>query len=139
MDERQILLVKVSWSTLYKRPELVEESLARQFKKICPQFDNLDKDTFNGLSMLINSLVLNIHTFQNVYSLLNSRVKDFEYRGCTRETFNKLVQAFLQAIEKIHGKAWNIEIKSAWVIVIASISSKYSQIAGEIPPEVILD
>lgn len=129
MDERQILLVKVSWSNLYKRPELFETVLLKQFKNLCPQLHlNGNEKLFKGLGNLINLLVLNIHSFQNIYQQLDAEVKVFEKLGFDREGFNSLVLAFLLTLERIQGNAWNVETKSAWVMAIASFSYKYSEL-----------
>lgn len=128
MDERQILLVKVSWSNLYKRPELFEAVLLKQFRNLCPQFNlGSNHKPFKGICHLINLMVLNIHSFQSVFAPLDAEVKIFEERGFDKEVFNSLVLAFLLTLEKIQGNAWNVEIKSAWVMAIASFSYKYSE------------
>ena len=128
MDERQILLVKVSWSNIYKRQELFEAIFLKQFRNQCPQQNNYSKHkTFKEISNLINLLVLNIHSFQNIFTPLDAQVKIFEEHGFDREGFNNLVQAFLLTLEKIQGSAWNVEVKSAWVIAIATFSYKYTE------------
>ena len=127
MDERQILLVKVSWSNIYKRPELFEAVFLKQFRNQCPQNNHSKHKTFKEISNLINQMVLNIHSFQNIFGSLDGHVKVFEEHGFDREGFNNLVQAFLLALEKLLGSAWNVEVKSAWVIAIATFSYKYAE------------
>lgn len=128
MDEKQILLVKVSWSFLNKKPDLFEEIFIKKLLAVCPQIgDSRKNEYFKGISNLINMLVLNIHSFQNTYELLDPFVKKLEIEGCDKHSYNKIVRAFLSSIEKLHGNDWDLDTKTSWVMAITSLSYRYSE------------
>ena len=81
----------------------------------------------SGVGSLINNVVLNLHTFSAVSRDLASTIKVFEEQGCDKESFNNMILAFLLTIEKILGKDWNVALKGAWVMIIASLSYKYTE------------
>jgi hypothetical protein len=129
MNEKQILLVKLSWSNAYRRPEIIEEVFLKKLKDVAPslrrmmRYAPLSKNFVSNL----NFIVLNIQEAHTLKSELNNIIKEYCACGFDRVAFNSMIIAFLLTMKKILGNNWTMEIQNAWVMTIATMSHRYNE------------
>jgi hypothetical protein len=129
MDDKQILLVKLSWSNVYRRPEMVQDIFLKKLDQVSSELYKLSKSHKLSQSFIstVNLVVLNLQVLPAIKVDLNKIVKEYCDCGFDRSAFNSMVVAFLLTMEKMMGSSWTAETQESWVMAIATVSHRYNE------------
>jgi hypothetical protein len=130
MTEKQVLLIKYSWSYVADK----EDELANMFRKKIGQITPSLKPAFRSsdagalpIIRLIHHLVSDLPDAIKAETRLGALWKEYELAGISRSHDENALIALLLVLEKKLGKRWSMEIKEAWIFVFTSLRLNLSQ------------
>jgi hypothetical protein len=126
MTEKQILLVKHSWSYVSGQLDDLCPLLSKKFILLCPEskpmIRRLTKENrLHDFMMTVNHLVIalpDLAKAEKQFLLLLAAYSDLEI---SRNYYDSALIAFLMMLEKKLGRNWSLEIRDSWVFVFASV------------------
>lgn len=125
MTEKQILLIKHSWSYVAAQTEDLAYSIAKKLSKHMPELRSQLKELTDNeqvqIMSALNHLVVSLPAFQKADQKIFHLLADHVDKGITREFYDAGLTSFLMTMEKKLGAAWTKDMYEAWIILFASV------------------
>lgn len=131
MTEKQILLVKHSWSYVTGHLEDVSALYCKKLAKLMPEFRSLIPDPGKNpegthlIISTINQLVSAIPDFQKAEKDILILLTAYADKGITRTDYDSALIAFLFTMEKKLGKKWTNETREAWIFAFSALHQHF--------------
>jgi hypothetical protein len=126
MTEKQILLVKHSWSYVSGQLDDLCPLFGKKFVLLCPEskptIKRLTKENrLHDLMMTVNHLVIALPDLVKAEKQLLLLLAAYSDLEISRNYYDSALIAFLMTLEKKLGKNWTLEIRDSWIFVFASV------------------
>ncbi len=127
MTEKDILLVKHSWTYIASQSESVADSFLKNLKRLNPEQRELYKipEREGSHRLLFNTLhrlVVALPALTRSEGELKDLARQFSNFGLTRTDYDNATIAFLITMEKKLGKVFSQEIRESWVVLFATLA-----------------
>jgi hypothetical protein len=124
MNERQVLIVKHSWSYVASR---LDDTQTLFIKNLCRLLPNLKptqakrngEDKSGEIIRVIHRIVATLPTFSDIE--IQKMQTEYASLGIAPADYDSALFAFLMTLEKKASKTWNDEARESWVFVFASM------------------
>lgn len=131
MTEKQILLVKHSWSYLASQLEETAAVFSKKLMQVMPELKSLFKKTeaeaFHEVMITVNQLVYALPDVRKAEEEILRLIEKFSRRGMSSTEYDGALIAFLLTLEKKLGKSWTQELRESWVFILASVRRHLSK------------
>jgi hemoglobin-like flavoprotein len=128
LNPRQTLLIKLSWSHLSNRledfGETFYEVLFELYPEVKPLFKTDPEVQRQKFSSMMNHIVATIQYPERLEQELHEMGSRHVSYGVADDQYDKVMIAFLLAMEKRLKKKWDDETKEAWTMAFVYIGSQ---------------
>jgi hemoglobin-like flavoprotein len=128
LSPRQTLLIKLSWSHLSNRLEEIGETFYEVLFDLYPELRPMFRETMatqqQKFSTMMNHIVAQIQFPGKLEKDLAEMGTRHAGYGVTDDQYDKVMIAFLLAMEKKLKKNWDSETKEAWTMAFVYIGSQ---------------
>jgi hemoglobin-like flavoprotein len=126
MTEKQILLVKHSWSYVASHLDDLVGTFGKKVAQVSPELKPLlkrvnDENGLHSILTTINQVVATLPEFNKAEQQVLLLLAAYAGKGISRENYDAVLIAFLLTLEKKLGKHWSAEIRESWIYCFASI------------------
>ena len=126
MTDRQILLVKHSWSYVASQRDDVCKSLKKNLAFLCPEIKSvikkLDREKrMAGLMVSVNQLVVALPDLQKAEKEFLLMLAEYADAGISKSYYDSAVIAFLMTLEKKIGRNWTQEMRDSWIFIFVTM------------------
>ena len=126
MTEKQVLIVKHSWSYVANQLDDANELFIKNLLHLLPHLKSILKKRnqesgSNEIMEIINHIVIALPDFSKVENEIRSMQIEYANLGVTPSDYDSALFAFLTTLEKKAAKAWNSEAHDSWVFVFATL------------------
>jgi hemoglobin-like flavoprotein len=126
MTEKQILLVKHSWSYLAGQLDDVTIVFAKNIIALDPTLKPLTQqltieNKLREVLITVNDFVACLPNFERAEKKVLLLITNFSNFNVTRKSYDIAILAFLQALHKMLGETWDQEIHDAWLTALTSM------------------
>jgi hemoglobin-like flavoprotein len=126
MTEKQVLLVKHSWSYVTGQLDDLYPIFNKKLGHLCPELKpllkRLNKEKRLAIIMTaINHMVAALPDLQKAEKQLLLALAEYSDLDISRSYYESALIAFLMTLEKKLGKNWTEEIRDAWIFIFASM------------------
>lgn len=127
MTERQILLVKNSWSYVVINAEEAGELFYSRLFEVAPavrsMFKHDQKDQARKLMNMVTLMVANLQKLDDIMNGINLLAQRHGKYGAQPEHYKVVGECLLWTLEQGLGDKWNDELQEAWTAVYITLSS----------------
>jgi hemoglobin-like flavoprotein len=132
MTEKQVLLVKHSWSYQTGQLETLGTLFTKKLIALNPELKVTLKRTVgelrtHSLMLALNQIVAALPNLRKAHQNIQQIVTEYAALGMTRADYENALIAFLLALEKRLGKNWNGEMREAWIFIFSSLYHQVSR------------
>jgi hemoglobin-like flavoprotein len=124
MTDKQVLLVKHSWSYVASQLDQVSSLFVKKLLQLHPDLKSTLKsirpDALPKLMQTVHHLVASLPDFKKAEKELLLLTAEYSNQGITKDIYDSILICFLITLEKKIGKNWSAEIREAWIFVLAS-------------------
>jgi hemoglobin-like flavoprotein len=126
MTEKQILLVKHSWSYLAGQVDELAIVLARNIILLDPSLKSLIQQLavekkLNDVLATVNDFVASLPDLNKAQPKTLHLISNYSNLNITKKNYDIAVLAFLQSLHKMLGATWDQEIHDAWITALTSM------------------
>jgi hemoglobin-like flavoprotein len=126
MNEKQVLLVKHSWSYVAGELDDVSNIFFRKMMQLAPelkpQLKKLHQEKrLSGIMTTMNHLVASLPEFKKAEKEVLILLAEYADSGISKHNYDTALIAFLTTLEKKLGDKWNTEMRDSWISIFISI------------------
>jgi hemoglobin-like flavoprotein len=133
MNEKQILLIKHSWSYAAGNAERVNQNMFKHLSQLEPEtksvFDSSARLNSQQFSSIINLIVLKFQKPAELCKDLKALAEKHPELQLMAMYYDSLVIAFLMTMKKMLGDVWTNEVSDAWAMAFATINHNINRTA----------
>jgi hemoglobin-like flavoprotein len=132
MTERQVLLVKHSWSYQTGQLENLSTLFTKKLLALNPELKLMMRRTVGesgaySLMIVLNQVVASLPNLPKAHQSIQLIVAQYAALGITRADYENALIAFLLVLEKRLGKNWTDETREAWIFIFSSLYHQASR------------
>jgi hemoglobin-like flavoprotein len=131
MTERQILLVKNSWSyIIVKSEEAGETFYSRLFEvapAVRPMFKGDQKDQARKLMNMVTLIISKLQKLDDILNEIKMLAQRHNKYGAKPEHYKVVGECLLWTLKKGLAEKWNKELEEAWIAVYSILSNAMIQ------------
>jgi hemoglobin-like flavoprotein len=123
MTDKQVLLVKHSWSYVASQLDEISSLFSKKLLQLHPEFKtstSIRPEALLKLMQTVHHLVASLPDFKKAEKELLLLTAEYSNQGITKDIYDSILICFLITLEKKIGKNWSAEIREAWIFVLAS-------------------
>lgn len=131
MTERQMLIVKHSWSYVANQLDDTHALFIKNLLHLLPHLEpilkkiNQERES-NEIMEIINHLVITLPDFSKVENEIRTVLIEYTDLGITPSGYDSALLAFLMTLEEKAPNVWSNEAREAWVFAFASANQYLS-------------
>lgn len=127
MTDRQIQLVKESWSYVIVNSEAAGQLFYSRLFEVAPwvkhMFKSDPKDQARKLMSMVTVVVTKLHKLDSILEEIKGLSKRHDKYGAKREHYAIVGQSLIWTLAKGLGDRWNKETEEAWVAAFTILSN----------------
>lgn len=138
MTDRNVLIIKNSWSYIITQSDHVGESFYKKLFELdpclIPMFQNDIEHQAKKMMDMLTYMVMNLQNMQNIQDDIDALAKRHVHYGTKPEQYQTVGQALIWVLQNSLGDEWDEEIGQSWMDLYNLCASSMIKASNSIQP-----